>query len=66
MATMSLAKNDTPKVEATKKDFVVAVHGRMLNLFTNVWITSDPKLIELDDFVRGQMEAGKLKIVVPT
>lgn len=48
-----------------KRDFVVCVNGPMLNLFTDVWITADPKKIDLDDYVLGQIAAGKLKIVTP-
>lgn len=43
--------------------YVRAVNGKMLNLFTNVWLTSDPKKVELDEFVRGQIAAGKLEVV---
>lgn len=50
---------------APKKAFVVAVHGNMLHLFTNVWFTTDPKKVELDDFVRCQIDAGKLRVVEP-
>ena len=63
-------KKDAPapadKVSADKAPetvYVKAVHGNMLNLFTNVWLTQDPKKVPLDDFVRGQVEAGKLEIV---
>lgn len=66
MTTMTLAKTDTaPAEKAPKTAYVVAVHGKMLHLFTNVWITADPKKMELDEFVQGQIDAGKLKIVTP-
>jgi len=66
MATMTLAKTDVaPAAKTPETAFVVAVHGKMLNLFTDVWLTADPKKIELDAFVRAQIEAGKLKIVTP-
>lgn len=63
MATMTLAKKD--EAPSVKSDFVVCVNGPMLNLFTDVWITADPKKIPLDDYVLGQIAAGKLKIVTP-
>ncbi len=49
--------------KAPEMAYVRAVNGNMLNLFTNVWLTADPKKVELDDFVRGQVSAGKLEIV---
>jgi hypothetical protein len=68
--TLTLAKEDTvlaagAKAPAVEKAFVVAVHGRMLNLHTDVWLTADPKNVELDEYVRGQLAAGKLAIVTP-
>lgn len=66
MATLSLAKNaDAPAEKSVEKAFVVAVHGKMLHLFTEVWFTTDPKKVEIDDFVKSQLAAGKLAIVTP-
>ena len=58
-------KKDTPTSaeKGPEMAYVRAVNGNMLNLFTNVWLTQDPKKVPLDDFVRGQVEAGKLEIV---
>ena len=58
-------KKDTPAQadKAPATGYVRAVNGNMLNLFTNVWLTSDPKKVPLDEFVLGQVAAGKLEIV---
>lgn len=61
--TPAAKQEATPAVKAPEMAYVRAVHGKMLNLFTNVWLTSDPKKVELDDFVRGQIDAKKLEIV---
>ena len=50
-------KPSEPKVE---KIWVRTVNAPMLNLLTNTWITADPKKVEVDSFVRAQLEAGKL------
>lgn len=61
-AVADKAPETTPEI-APEKVYVRAVNGNMLNLFTNVWLTKEPKKVQLDDFVRGQVEAGKLEIV---
>lgn len=55
---------------ATKKQtqpasgvWVVAAHGGMLHLHTNVWFTKEPKKVEVDDFLQAQLDAGKLVVV---
>lgn len=45
-----------------KRRWVKTVHGDMLHLFTNVWLTSDPKKIEVDQFVINQLEAKKMAL----
>jgi hypothetical protein len=66
---------DTPSEPAPAPDFaallgkrrwVKTVHGDMLNLFTNVWLTSDPKKVEVDQFVVNQLEAGKMALHTET
>ena len=42
---------------------IVEVNNDMLHLHTNVWFTKDSKKVELDDFIRAQLDAGKLAIV---
>jgi len=49
-----------PKVE---KVWVRTVNAPMLHLYTNTWLTHDPKKVEVDAFVRAQLEAGKLVVV---
>ena len=56
------AGDATPAATAAEKVWVRAVNGPMLNLHTNVWITNDPKKVEMDDFVRAQLEVGKLVV----
>lgn len=41
---------------------IVAVNNDMLHLHTNVWFTQDSKKVTLDDFIRAQLDAGKLAI----
>lgn len=65
MATKSAPKDAAPDATEAEQVYVVAVNGNMLNLFTDVWITKDPKKVPLDDFIKGQVEAGKLEIVQP-
>jgi len=60
MATAKETKSAGPE-----QVWVVAVNADMLNLFTNVWYTKDPKKVELDEFVAGQVAAGKLELVQP-
>ena len=57
-------KGESKAAKAAKdnREWIVAVHGRMLHLHTNVWFDADPKRHELDDFVKAQLEAGKLAI----
>ncbi len=52
-------KPPEPKVV---KEWIRSVNAPMLHLYTNVWITADPKKIVIDDFVRAQLDAGKLII----
>ena len=47
-----------------KRCWVKTVHGDMLHLFTNVWLTTDPKKIEVDQFVVNQLEASKMALHV--
>jgi len=49
-----------PEVAAPKKVWLQSVHGNMLHLYTNVLFTSEPKQHVIDDFVRAQLETGKL------
>lgn len=44
------------------KQWVRVPTGKMLHLYTNVWITTDPKRVEVDEFLLGQIEAGKMVI----
>lgn len=46
---------------AKEVKWLVAVHGRMLHLYSGKWFSADPIRHEVDDFVRAQMEAGKLQ-----
>lgn len=57
-------KGESKSAKAAKdnREWIVAVHGRMLHLHTNVWFDADPKRHEVDDFVKAQLEAGKLAI----
>lgn len=48
---------------APKMATVVAVNGDMLNLLTNVWITKEPKEMEIDAYVECQQAAGKVEYV---
>ena len=50
---------------APEQVWVVSVNADMLHLFTNVWFTKDPKKHVLDEFVAGQVAAGKLELVQP-
>lgn len=64
----SAEEKKTPAAKAPKGPemvWVQSVHGPMLNLHSNVWYGADPKKVELDDFVRGQLAAGKLVTVEP-
>lgn len=45
--------------------YVVAVHGELLHLFTNVVFTKDPKKVTIDGFLQAQLDAGKLQVVTP-
>lgn len=49
--------------DKVKTAYVVAVNGDMLNLFTNVWLTKEPKKVKLDEFILGQLAVNKLEIV---
>jgi hypothetical protein len=51
---------EAPTAQAPKKVWLQAVHGNMLHLYTNVLFTSEPKQHVIDDFVRAQLETGKL------
>jgi hypothetical protein len=64
---MATQKSPAPKTDAAEAEmvWVVAVNNDMLNLFTNVWYTKDPKKVIKDDFVTGQEAAGKLQFVTP-
>lgn len=53
----------TPEVKPVEKAYIKAVRGDMLHLFTGVLFTQDPKKVEIDGFVRVQLDAGKLQIV---
>jgi len=60
---MSTAPTQAPKTETkAKKVLVVAVHGEMRHLFTNDVFTSDPKPVEMDNFIEVQIAAGKLAL----
>lgn len=58
---------ETPKQKkiADKGVYVRATRGDIRHLFTNVVFTSDPKKVELDNFVQVQVTAGKLEIIQP-
>lgn len=50
------------KKDAPRKERIVAVHGELRHLFTNVVFTADSKLVEWDNFIEVQVEAGKLAV----
>lgn len=56
-------KETTQKAPAPVKVWVRAVYGDMLNLYTNVWLTKDPKKVEVDPYIQAQLDAVKLEIV---
>lgn len=65
-------KSDTKPTEATadapqtpEMVWVITVNAPMLHLYTNVLFTKDPKKVELDDFVKCQVAAGKLELTQP-
>ena len=58
-------KDQEVKKSAPKTVFVRAVQGELRHLFTNVVFTSDPKKVEVDGFLRAQIDAGKLEVVQP-
>ncbi len=42
---------------------LVTAQGRMLHLHTGHWFSQEPgKKVEIDDFIRAQLDAGKLLI----
>lgn len=45
--------------------YVRTVNASMLHLYTNVVFTVDPKKVPMDDFLRAQIDAGKLLVVEP-
>jgi len=45
--------------------YVVAVHGDLRHLYTNVVFTKDPKKVSIDGFLQAQLDAGKLQVVNP-
>lgn len=45
--------------------YVVAVHGELRHLYTNVVFTKDPKKVLIDGFLQAQLDAGKLQVVTP-
>lgn len=59
------AEKKPAKAKGPEMVWVVAVNADMLNLHTNVWYSKDPKKVELDEFVAGQVAAGKLELVQP-
>lgn len=52
-----------PENRASKVTYVRAVHGPIQHLFTGVTIGADPKQVEIDGFLRAQLDAGKIEIV---
>lgn len=62
--TLSLKKDVAPAQKASVETVSVrTVSGRMVHLFTNAVFTVEPQLVELDDYVNSQVEAGKLLVV---
>lgn len=55
----------TEAVPVGSQAYVVAVHGELLHLFTNVVFTKDPKKVTIDGFLQAQIDAGKLQVVTP-
>lgn len=55
-------KESTQKAPTPQKVWVRAVYGDMLNLYTNTWLTKDPKRVEVDQYIQAQLDAGKLEI----
>lgn len=56
-------KATPPEQRTTKPVYVRAVHGPIQHLFTGVTIGADPKQVEIDGFLRAQLDAGKIEIV---
>ena len=52
-----------PEPRTTKPVYVRAVHGPIQHLFTGVTIGADPKQVEIDGFLRAQIDAGKDEIL---
>lgn len=68
MATESTKSTPTPKAtppeqRTAKPVYVRAVHGPIQHLFTGVTIGADPKQVEIDGFLRAQLDAGKIEVV---
>lgn len=62
---MALVPKDAPvKVPepTVKKAYVRTVQGEMVHLHTSVRFTTDPKKVEIDQFVQAQLDAGKLML----
>lgn len=68
MATESTKSTPTPKApppepRTAKPVYVRAVYGPIQHLFTGVTIGADPKQVEIDGFLRAQIDAGKVEIM---
>lgn len=59
------AETAAKKPAETPGVYVKAVHGELRHLFTNVVFSSDPKKVQMDSFLKAQIDAGKLAIVTP-
>ena len=47
-----------------KRVWVVAVHGKMVNLLTAEAVGKDPKKVKIDQFYINQLDAGKMVLHV--
>lgn len=54
-----LSLNDKDKPKAPRKALISTPSGEMVHLFTSQRVTPEPKLMEVDQFVQTQLDAGK-------